>query len=124
MPTNSPTSVELLAAVQEFLRAHVLPQLTGSDKYHLQVSLNALAILAREFATAGALDDAEQARLHNLLGFSGTLEEGNRALCARITERKLTYRDNRLMDHLWQTAIGKMSIDNPRYATYVNAIEG
>jgi hypothetical protein len=124
MPTNSPTSVELMAAVQEFLRAQLLPRLTGSDKYHLQVSLNALAILAREFAMAGALDDAEQARLHTLLGASGTLEEANRALCARIRERQLTYRNDGLMNHLWQTAIGKMSIDNPRYATYVDAIEG
>jgi hypothetical protein len=123
MPANRPTSVELLNAVQGFLKAEVLPLLNGSEKYHLQVALNALAILGRELTTGVRVDQEEQERLRDLVGASGTCEDLNRELCARIRAGQLTYRDPQLMDHLMRTAMAKMSIDNPKYATYARALE-
>jgi Domain of unknown function (DUF6285) len=122
MPSNRPTSAELLQAVGGFLKAEVLPLLNGNEKYHLQVAINAVAILGREFASAAQFDAAEQERLGVLLGVTGTREELNRLLCLRIRERQLTYRDLPLRAHLMQTAIAKMSIDNPKYATYTRAL--
>jgi hypothetical protein len=124
MPENSPTALELLTAVEEFLQADVLPALRGSDRYHLQVALNALTIVGRELAAGAALDEAERQRLAALLGTSGSLEEARRMLCERIRARELGYRDPRLMQHLVATTMGKMSIDNPKYATYLQAVEG
>jgi hypothetical protein len=119
MPSNRPTAVELLQAVGGFLKTEVLPLLNGNQKYHLQVALNALSILGREFTSAAQFDEAERARLSSLLKVSGTREELNRMLCLRIRDRELTYRDPALIAHLKHTAMAKMSIDNPKYATYL-----
>ncbi len=122
MPSNRPDNAELFAAVSGFLKDDVLPKLTGSEAYHLRVAMNALSILEREAATAPQLDSAEAERLSALLGTTGTRDELNHALCEGIRAGKLTYRDARLMDHLTKTTMGKMSIDNPKYATYVQAL--
>lgn len=119
MPANRPTSAELLDAIQVFLKDDVAPQLSGSDAYHLRVAQNALAILAREIEHGPALDTAEHARLTALLGHEGTNDELNRYLCTEIRDRRRSYNDKKLISHLFMTAMGKMSIDNPKYATYV-----
>ena len=122
MPSNRPTAEELLEALGGYLKAEVLPSLGGNAKYHLQVALNAVAILGREIASAAEFDDAERARLSALLGVSGTREELNRLLCQRIRDRHLSYRDPKLIDHLIETAMAKLAIDNPKYATYTRAL--
>ncbi|MBL8629540.1 MAG: hypothetical protein JNM81_07920 [Rhodospirillaceae bacterium] len=123
MPDNRPTSVELLDAVQGFLKDDVLPKLAGADAYHLRVAQNALAILGREIALGPALDAAEQERLMTLLGAVGTRDELNAMLCAHIRDRKRSYKDPYVTAHLLQTAMGKMSIDNPKYATCVQELK-
>jgi hypothetical protein len=122
MPSNRPTANELLEAVGGYLKSEVLPGLSGNAKYHLQVALNAVAILGREIASAAQFDDAERARLIALLKGSGTREELNRLLCLKIRDRDLSYRDPNLIDHLMQTATAKLAIDNPKYATYARAL--
>jgi hypothetical protein len=122
MPANRPTSVELLNAVRGFLKIEVLPLLEGSEKYHLQVALNAVSIIEREISMAARLDEEERGRLGSLVGVSGTVSELNQLLCSQIRTRGHTYRDPRLMDHLLRTTLGKMSIDNPKYATYVREL--
>jgi hypothetical protein len=122
MPSNRPTANELLEALGAYLKAEVLANLSGNAKYHMQVALNAVAILGREMISAAQLDDAERARLSALLKISGTREELNRLLCQRIRDRQLSYRDSKLIDHLMQTAMAKLAIDNPKYATYTRAL--
>jgi hypothetical protein len=122
MPSNRPTVNELLEALGGYLKAEVLPNLSGSSKYHLQVALNAVAILGREIASGAEFDDAERDRLLALLGVSSTREELNRLLCQRIRDRQLSYRDPKLIDHLLATAMAKLAIDNPKYATYTRAL--
>jgi Domain of unknown function (DUF6285) len=121
MPSNRPTAAELMDAVGGFLKAEVLPLLSGNTKYHLQVALNAVAILGREIVSAAQFDEAERARLRALLKASGTREELNRLLCLKIRDRQLNYGDHELIAHLMQTAMDKLAIDNPKYATYTRA---
>jgi len=123
MPTNRPTSSELLHAVQGFLKGEVLPQLSDNVKYHLQVAIHALSILGRELQSGARFDAEEHARLNTLMQMSGSREQLNRLLCERIRERAITYGDSPLMDHLLQSTMAKMSIDNPKYATYVRELE-
>jgi hypothetical protein len=122
MPSNRPTAEELLEALGGYLKAEVLPNLSGNAKYHLQVALNAVTILGREIASAAEFDEAERAQLSALLGVSGTRDELNRLLCQRIRDRQLSYRDPQLIDHLMETAMAKLAIDNPKYATYTRAL--
>jgi hypothetical protein len=123
MPTHRPSSAELLNAVQGFLKEEAQPQLSGSVKYHLQVAINALMILGREWESGARLDAEEHERLKVLMRLSGSREELNALLCARIRERAITYGDPQLMDHLLQSSMAKMSIDNPKYATYLRELE-
>jgi hypothetical protein len=123
MPTNRPSSAELLNAVQEFLKGELQPQLSGNVKYHLQVAINALMILGREWESGARFDAEEHERLEGLMRMQGSREELNGQLCARIRERAITYEDPQLMSHLLQSSIAKMSIDNPKYATYRRELE-
>jgi Domain of unknown function (DUF6285) len=118
VPINSPNAAQLLTAVQEFLKDELLPELTSAQRYPLQVALNGIAIVTRELELGPTLDTAERERLRPLVGDAPALTQLNRLLCERIRARELTYRDGALVDHLLRTTLGKLSIDNPNYATY------
>jgi len=63
-------------------------------------------------------DGAEAARLAQLLDREGSLLELNRALADRIADGKLDLATPGLPEHLWQTTLDKLAIDQPNYATY------
>ncbi|MCH7960320.1 MAG: hypothetical protein IID08_09320 [Candidatus Hydrogenedentes bacterium] len=115
---DQPTAAELLRAVNDFLRERVLPQLEGHAAFHGRVAANVLDIVQRELETAPAANAAEHARLGRLLGEEGSLEDLNRALCRRIRSGELGLDTPGLVDHLWETTLTKVAIDQPKYATY------
>jgi hypothetical protein len=53
-----------------------------------------------------------------LLGEQGDLETLNRRLCARIAAGEIGLSTPGLVDHLWQTTLDKLAIDQPNYAAY------
>lgn len=145
MPTDRPTSRELVDAVSAFLEAEVQPALTGSVAFHTKVAINVLRIVARELDTGAALDAAEAARLTELLGRGATeggaaaaategpaqLSEGagasdldalNAALIDGIRAGRLDLDTPGIAAHLRATVLGKLSIDNPRYESYRRAL--
>ena len=54
-------SVELLAAVRQFLREEVLPELDGFKAYTTRVAANALGIVARELEMGAGLAELDNA---------------------------------------------------------------
>lgn len=144
MPTDRPTSRELVDAVSAFLEAEVQPALEGSVAFHTKVAINVLRIVARELDNGAALDAAEAARLTELLG-RGAAEGGlaaaaadgdaaagsaaaaeldalNAALIDGIRSGRLDLDTPGLAAHLRATVLGKLSIDNPRYESYRRAL--
>ena len=119
---DQPTAAELLRAVNDFLQEHVLPQLEGHAAFHGRVAANVLGIVQRELETAPEANEAEHARLGRLLGEEGSLEDLNRALCRRIRSGELGLDTPGLVDHLWETTLTKVAIDQPKYATYQRMI--
>ena len=119
---DQPSAAELLRAVNDFLRERVLPQLEGHAAFHGRVATNVLAIVQRELETAPEANTAEHARLTQLLGEEDSLEDMNRALCRRIRSGELDMNTPGLMDHLWETTLTKVSIDQPKYATYQRVV--
>jgi hypothetical protein len=115
---DQPTPVELINAVAEFLRADVAPQLSGHAAFKLRVGLNALDLVARQLAHEASGDAAEIERLSKMLGTSGSLEELNRLLSARIASGEMDFRTPGLTEHVWQTTMDKLAIDQPNYASY------
>ena len=115
---DQPTPVELVNAVAEFLRADVAPQLSGHAAFKLRVGLNALDLVARQLTLEASGDAAELERLSKLLGTSGSLEELNRLLSARIASGEVSFDTPGLTEHVWQTTLDKLAIDQPNYASY------
>ena len=115
---DQPTPVELINAVAEFLRADVAPQLSGHAAFKLRVGLNALDLVARQLTLEASGDAAELERLSKLLGATGTLEELNRLLSARIASGEVSFDTPGLTEHVWQTTLDKLAIDQPNYASY------
>jgi hypothetical protein len=63
-------------------------------------------------------DAAEAARLSQLLGKQGSLAELNRALSDQIATGEVGLQTPGLSDHLWQTTLAKLAVDQPNYAAY------
>lgn len=115
---DRPQPVEFVTAVAAFLRDTILPLHGGRVAFETRVAINALELVARELAVAGPAQAAEQRRLEELLGRTGTLAELNRDLCTRITETAIAETDARVIAHLWATTMEKLAVDQPSYAAF------
>jgi Domain of unknown function (DUF6285) len=115
---DEPTPIELIKAVADFMRTDIAPQLSGHDAFKLRVSINALELVTRQLQLEQGNNAAESARLSRLLGMQGTLTELNRMLADRIAKGEVDLQTPGLADHLWQTTLDKLAVDQPNYAAY------
>lgn len=118
---DDPRPEELLAAVARLLREEIGPQLSGASAFHSRVAANALDLARRQIADENRMDAQENARLAALLGKTGTTVELNHLLVARLREGADEEEMPGLMDHLWETTLAKIAVDQPRYASIVPA---
>jgi hypothetical protein len=115
---DEPTPTELIKAVADFLRHEIAPVISGHNAFKLRVALNALDLVGRQLALEQGSDAAETARLTRLLGLQGSLGELNRALADRIAKGEVDLQTSGVADHLWQTTMDKLAVDQPNYAAY------
>jgi hypothetical protein len=120
---DEPTPEELIKAVADFLRNDIAPEISGHNTFKLRVSINALDLVTRQLALESRSDAAEAARLSQLLGMQGSLTELNRTLADRIAKGELDLQTPGLADHLWQTTMDKLAVDQPNYASYKRELE-
>ena len=115
---DEPTPTELIKAVADFLRNDIAPEVTGHNAFKLRVSINLLDLVARQQTLEQESDAAELARLAQLLDTQGSLGELNRALADRIAKGEIDLQTPGLAEHLWQTTMAKLAVDQPNYAAY------
>jgi hypothetical protein len=115
---DEPTPTELIKAVADFLRTEIAPVIQGHNAFKLRVGINALDLVTRQLALEGPSDAAEAARLKALLGIDGSLMELNRALAEKIAKGEVDLNTPGLKEHLWQTTMDKLAVDQPNYASY------
>ena len=115
---DEPTSVELTKAVADFLRNDITPMISGHNAFKLRVAINMLDLVTRQLTLEQGGDAAEAARLSQLLGLQGSLIELNRALAGKIASGELDLQTPGLSEHLWQTTMDKLAVDQPNYAAY------
>jgi hypothetical protein len=118
MMQEEPTPTELIKAVADFLRNEITPVIKGHNAFKLRVGINALDLVTRQLALADGGDAAEAARLKALLGIEGSLLDLNRALSDGIAKGEVDLQTPGLADHLWQTTMDKLAVDQPNYASY------
>jgi hypothetical protein len=115
---DEPTPTELIKAVADFLRNEITPAMKGHNAFKLRVGINALDLVTRQLALESGSDAAEAARLKALLGIDGSLLDLNRALSEKIATGEFDLETPGLADHLWQTTMDKLAVDQPNYASY------
>jgi hypothetical protein len=120
---DEPTPEELIKAVADFLRNDIAPMISGHNAFKLRVSINALDLVTRQLALEQGSDAAEVSRLSQLLGKQGSLGELNRVLADRIAKGEVDLRTPGLADHLWQTTMDKLAVDQPNYAAYKRELD-
>ena len=115
---DEPTPTELINAVADFLRNEITPEIKGHNAFKLRVGINALDLVTRQLALADGGDAAEALRLKALLGIKGSLLDLNCALSDRIAKGEVDLQTPGLAEHLWQTTMDKLAVDQPNYASY------
>ena len=115
---DEPTPTELVKAVADFLRTEIAPVIKGHNAFKLRVGINALDLVTRLLTLEMPADAAETARLKALLGIDGSLMGLNRALAEKIARGEVGLDTPGLKEHLWQTTMDKLAVDQPNYASY------
>ncbi len=115
---DEPTPIELTNAVADFLRKDIMPAITGHNAFKLRVAINMLDLVTRQLTLEQDYDAAEAARLANLLDVQGSLMELNRVLADKIAKGEVDLQTPGLSEHLWQTTMDKLAVDQPNYASY------
>lgn len=108
-PHDIPTAKELLTAVEDFLRADVLPATEGRVAFHVRVAANVVAMVGRQLELGPAQSAAHAARLAALgVSSEAELAEAIRAgsLDARMDEVRAVVR---------ATVADKLAVANPGY---------
>lgn len=118
MKTAKPDIIELVQSVARFLAQEAGPQLSGSTAFNARIAGNVLSMIERELAQGETLAAAETARLQQLLNRDGDRETLTLELIQQIRDDKLDLSSDALLEHLYATTMGRLSIDNPRYASY------
>jgi Domain of unknown function (DUF6285) len=120
---DEPTPEELIKAVADFLRNDIAPAISGHNAFKLRVAINALDLVTRQLALEEGSDAGELAGLSRLLGMPGSLGELNRVLAERIAKGEVDLQTPGLSEHLWQTTMAKLAVDQPNYASYKRELD-
>ncbi len=121
---DRPTHDELLAAVEHFLDAEIVPNVPGSRGFHARVAANAIRIVRRELSSEEELLASEWSGLDAVLGpaerparreqLRTALRERNEALCALIRGGDSDDEAARqVFDHVRRTVRDKLTVSDP-----------
>ena len=115
---DQPHGADILVAVSRLLRDTLMPRLPPDTVFQARVAANALDLVAREIRFGENVEREALQRLQALLNRDGSLQELERELSLRIRNGDLDLQSDGLAEHLWQTTLAKMKIDQPNYAGY------
>ena len=108
-PHDLPSALELLAAVEGFLRDDVLPGAEGRLAFHVRVAANVLGIVGRQLELGPAQAHAHAARLAAL----GVTSEAE--LAEAIRSGSLDHRLGEVRAAVRATVAEKLAVVNPGY---------
>ena len=115
---DQPHGADILDAVSRLLRDTLMPRLPPDTVFQARVAANALDLVAREIRFGETVEREALHRLQALLHREGSLQELESELSLRIRNGELDMQSPGLAEHLWQTTLAKMKIDQPNYASY------
>ena len=121
---DEPTPVELTKAVADFLRNDITPMISGHNAFKLRVAINALDLVTRQL-DAGAGERRRGSRPADATaGHAGLARSSSTAcLAEQIAKGEVDLQTPGLADHLWQTTMDKLAVDQPNYAAYKRELQ-
>jgi hypothetical protein len=115
---DQPHGADILAAVSRLLRDTLMQRLPADAVFQARVAANAIDLVAREIRFGEIVEREALQRLQALLHRDGSLQELESELSLRIRNGELDMQSPGLAEHLWQTTLAKLKIDQPNYASY------
>jgi len=120
---DMPRADELLVSVRDFLREDVMSATSGRTQFLARVASNSLDIVDRELSLGAEHRTRELARLRSLTGHDGSLAELRWELVQRLRDGSQRLDDPALIEHLRNTVVNQVAIDQPRYSGFRTAME-
>jgi aminoglycoside phosphotransferase (APT) family kinase protein len=117
-----PQAGELLRGVEELLHGPLMEETKGRTNFMARVAGNALAMVRRELELGAESKRRELDRLQKLLNCQGDLNECRRKLAAGLGDRTIPLNAPGLTDHLRNSVVNQLAIDQPRYSGINNAL--
>lgn len=122
LSSEMPRIDELVASVRDFLHQDVMAATEGRMNFLARVAGNSLAVVLRDLTLGPAHRAAEARRLVEFLGTEGALETLREDLVARLRNGDMDLDHPGLAEHLRQTVVNQVAIDQPRYSGFKTAI--
>ncbi|MPY93375.1 MAG: hypothetical protein GEV08_10000 [Acidimicrobiia bacterium] len=126
---DRPTAAELLATIEEYLTGEVLPNVSGTLRYHTLVAANMVRILEREAEQYPGAVATEREALCSLLGIEpvgraeGQVAALNAALADRLRNGSGPAFERDALEVLLPATKAKLDINKPGYDSYDMAAE-
>ena len=109
-----PTTEELVKSVALWID-QIRPSLDPRNAFLARVAANALATVGRELSNRPGADAEAERLMGAVLGRTGTYDDLNTELCARIRSGDLTVETPGLLAALTLMAKNQIAIDQPSY---------
>ena len=117
---SEPSATELLQAVRKFMREELVPELDSFKSYNTRVAASALGIVARQIERQEKIEQLDREAM-GALGLEGS-HQLQRELSLRLKSCEIDF-SNELFDYLRQRTMLQLSVDNPKYSGYEQALE-
>jgi aminoglycoside phosphotransferase (APT) family kinase protein len=117
-----PSNAELLTSVRDFLREDVMKGTQGRLNFLARVASNSLDIVLRELELGAWHTEHELAGLKRVLGTQGDLSTLRWKLVQGLRDGTIALDHPGLAEHLRQTAVTQVAIDQPRYSGLATAL--
>jgi aminoglycoside phosphotransferase (APT) family kinase protein len=121
---DMPRTDELVSSVRDYLRNDVMAATEGRINFLARVAANSLDIVLRELSLGPAQRALEHRRLRDLLGANEDLEALRWRLVHALRDGSMPLDQPGLADHLRETVVNQLAIDQPGYSGLKTALRG
>ena len=118
-----PRTDELLVSVRDFLRNDVMDETTGRANFLSRVAANSLDIVLRELSLGPIHQSLELKRLQALFQSKEGLDALKWQLVTQLRDQQISLDNDALQNHLRQTVVNQVAIDQPKYSGLRNALD-
>jgi aminoglycoside phosphotransferase (APT) family kinase protein len=117
-----PRTDELIVSVRDFLRNDVMDETTGRANFLSRVAANSLDIVLRELTLGPVHQALELGRLQALFQSDKGLDALKRRLVTALRDQQISLDNEALQNHLRQTVVNQIAIDQPKYSGLKKAL--